>query len=184
MLNVHPTMSLDPRFSTSQVTICHCRGRPWRYSVIPSTPDFPTEYQIRQNSNPAGLPVIAANWGPGFRARTIILTHMFKQIKQIRTPDARLTKWSTGNLYATSRNMGWWGVTRVIEALFILRVASLGSCLVLCECATSEVTSTLVNCNEVGSQLPHRTLISRSSCLKKPGERNDVLEFSIRLQNV
>ena len=68
------------------------RGRPWRYSVIPSTPDFPTEYQIRQNSNPAGLPVIAANWGPGFRARTIILTYMFKQIKQIRTPDARLTK--------------------------------------------------------------------------------------------
>ena len=55
---------------------------------------------------------------------------------------------------------------------------------VLCERATSEVTSTLVNCNEVGCQLPHRTLISRSSCLKKLGERNDVLEFSIRLQNV
>ena len=72
----------------------------------------------------------------------------------------------------------------MIVALFILRVASLGSCLVLCECATSEVTSTLVNCNEVDSQLPHRTLISRSSCLKKPGERNDVLQFSIRLQNV
>ena len=67
------------------------RGRPWRYSVIQSTPDFPTEYQIRQNSNPAGLPVIV-KWGPGFRARTIILTHMFKQIKQIRTPEARLTK--------------------------------------------------------------------------------------------
>ena len=89
-------------------TTSHDRGRPWRYSVIPSTPDFPTEYQIRLNSNPAGLPVIAANWGPGFRARTIILTHMFKQIKQSRTPDARLTKWSTGigNLYATTRNMG------------------------------------------------------------------------------
>ena len=72
----------------------------------------------------------------------------------------------------------------MIVALFILRVASLVSCFVLCECATSEVTSTLVNCNEVGSQLPQRTLISRSSCLKNPGERNDVLEFSIRLQNV
>ena len=72
----------------------------------------------------------------------------------------------------------------MIVALFIRRVASFGSCLVLCECATPEVTSTLVNCNEVGSQLPHRTLISRSSYLKKPGERNDVLEFSIRLQNV
>ena len=76
-----------------EITVFDCsRGRPWRYSVIPSTPDFPTEYQIRLNSNPAGLPVIAANWGPGFRARTIILTHMFKQIKQSRTPDARLTK--------------------------------------------------------------------------------------------
>ena len=60
------------------------RGRPWRYSVIPSTPDFPTEYQIRRNSNPAGLPVFAAIWGPDFRATIIILTNMFKQIKQIR----------------------------------------------------------------------------------------------------
>ncbi len=59
------------------------RGRPWRYSVIPSTPDFPTEYQIRRNSNPAGLPVFAPIWGPDLRASTIILTHMFKQIKQI-----------------------------------------------------------------------------------------------------
>ena len=60
------------------------RGRPWRYSVIPSSPDFPTEYQIRRNSNPAGLPVFAAIWGPDFRASIIILTNMFKQIKQIR----------------------------------------------------------------------------------------------------
>ena len=60
------------------------RGRPWRYSVIPSTPDFPTEYQIRRNSNPAGLPVFAAIWGPDFRASIIILTNMFKQVKQIR----------------------------------------------------------------------------------------------------
>ena len=59
------------------------RGRPWRYSVIPSTPDFPTEYQIRRHSNPAGLPTFAAIWGPYFRASIIRLTcpHLFKQIK-------------------------------------------------------------------------------------------------------
>ena len=76
-------------------------------------------------------------------------------------------------------------MTRVIVALFILRVASLGSCLVLYECATPGVTSTLVNCNELGSPLPHRSHISRSSRLKNPGERNDdVLELSIRVLNV
>ena len=60
------------------------RGRPWRYSVILSTTDFPTEYHIRRNSNPAELPVFATIWGPDFIAITIILTNMFKQIKQIR----------------------------------------------------------------------------------------------------
>ena len=59
------------------------RGRPWRYSVIPSTPDFQTEYHIRRNSNPAGLPVFTAIWGPGFMASIITLAHMLKQIKQI-----------------------------------------------------------------------------------------------------
>ena len=61
------------------------RGRPWRYSVIPSTPDFTTEYQIRRDSNPAGLPTFAAIWGPAFRASIIRLTcpHVFKQIKKI-----------------------------------------------------------------------------------------------------
>ena len=60
------------------------RGRPWRYSVIPSTPDFPTEYQIRRHSNPAGLPTFAAIWGPDFRASIIRLTcpHVFKQIQK------------------------------------------------------------------------------------------------------
>ena len=53
-------------------------------SVIPRTPDFQTEYQIRRNSNPAGIPVFAAIWGPDFRPSIIILTNMFKQIKQIR----------------------------------------------------------------------------------------------------
>ena len=53
---------------------------------MPSTPDFPTEYQIRRHSNPARLPTFAAIWGPDFRASIIRLTcpHMFKQIKQIR----------------------------------------------------------------------------------------------------
>ena len=60
------------------------RGRPWRYSVIPRTPDFQTEYQIRRNSTPAGIPVFAAIWGPDFRPSIIISTNMFKQIKQIR----------------------------------------------------------------------------------------------------
>ena len=60
------------------------RGRPWRYSVIPRTPDFQTEYQISRNSNPAGIPVFATIWGPDFRPSIIILTNMFKQIKQIR----------------------------------------------------------------------------------------------------
>ena len=62
----------------------YTRGRPWHYSVIPRTPDFQTEYQIRRNSNPAGIPVFAAIWGPDFRPSNIILTNMFKQIKQIR----------------------------------------------------------------------------------------------------
>ena len=78
-------------YTLHQLGYVHCtvfimiiRDRPWRYSVIPSTPDFPTEYQIRRNSNPAGLPVFAAILVPGFRPSTIILTHMFKQIKLIR----------------------------------------------------------------------------------------------------
>ena len=67
-----------------QITSTESRGRPWRYSVIPSTPDFPTEYQIRRHSNPAGLPTFAAIWGPDFRASFIRLTcpHVFKQIKK------------------------------------------------------------------------------------------------------
>ena len=46
----------------------------FRYPVIPSTPDFTTEYQIRRHSNPAGLPTFAAIWGPDFRASIIRLT--------------------------------------------------------------------------------------------------------------
>ena len=50
----------------------------------PENPRFPDGYQIRRNSNPAGIPVFAAIWGPDFRPSIIILTNMFKQIKQIR----------------------------------------------------------------------------------------------------
>ena len=76
---------------------------------------FPTEYHIRWNSNPAGLPVFAAIWGPDFRASTTILTHTI--------------------VYRGMQRRGTRGVTRVtqIVALFILHVASLGCCLALCE---------------------------------------------------
>ena len=46
-------------------------------------------------------------------------------------------------------------------------------CVVCFEGATIP-TSKLDICNEVGSQLPHRADISRSACLKAPGERNYV----------
>ena len=89
------------------------RGRPWRYSVIPSTPDFQTEYQICRHSNPAGLPVFTAIWGPDFRASIIILTHMLKQIKRMRITLMTMFKANTSQpkekydnlyLYATTRN--------------------------------------------------------------------------------
>ena len=70
----------------------------------------------------------------------------------------------------------------MIVALFILRVASLGSSLVLCGGANPDFTSTLVNCNEVGSQLPH--IYITLAGLNNPGKHNDVLEFSVRVQNV
>ena len=75
-------------WSTTPTRSSHCplRGRPWRYSVILITPDFPTEYQVRRHSNPAGLPTFAAIWGADFRASIIRLTcpHVFKQINKNR----------------------------------------------------------------------------------------------------
>ena len=114
------------------------RGRPWRYSVIPSTPDFPTEYQIRWHSNPAGLPTFAAIWGPDFRASIIRLTcpHVFKQINKNRITLMTMFKVNRGLL-----------------------------------------PSKVDNCNEGGSQLPHRAHISRASCLKNPAEPNDISVF-------
>ena len=50
-----------------------CSG--W-YSVIPSTPDFPAEYQIHRHSNPARLPTFAAIWGP-----VLVLAPQIKQIR-------------------------------------------------------------------------------------------------------
>ena len=109
--------------------MCFYRRRPWRYSVIPSTPDIPTKYQICRNSNcnPAGLPVFAAIWGPDFRTGTIILTHMFKQIKQTRITSMTRFKVNPGPpnkvpgaLLICMQRSG----TRVTVALFILRLAS------------------------------------------------------------
>ena len=82
------TKKLAGKFKKSEFPIRYKNGTAGvdlgRYSVSPSAQDFPTEYQIRRNSTPAGLPVFVAIWGPDFRAITIILNHMFKQIKQIR----------------------------------------------------------------------------------------------------
>ena len=39
------------------------------------------------------------------------------------------------------------------------------------------------NCNEVGSQLSRTAHISRVLSVKTPGEQNDVLEFSMSVQN-
>ena len=72
--------------------------------------------------------------------------------------------------------------TRVIVALFILRVASFDSWLVVCEGATPVGTSTLVNCNEVGSQLPHRSHMS--SCLKTQASEMTFRSLAFALQNV
>ena len=71
----------------------------------PEHPDFPTEYQIRRNSNPVGLPIFASILVPDFRPSTIVLTDMFKQIKQTRV--------------TLMERRGTRGVTRVIVALFI-----------------------------------------------------------------
>ena len=79
-------MDTEPYPVVAGLLIRKARGRPWRYSVIPSTPDFPTEYQIRWHSNPAGLPTFAAIWGPDFMASIIRLTcsHVFKQTNKNR----------------------------------------------------------------------------------------------------
>ena len=53
-----------PYLGVEHLVLYHGRGRPWRYSVIPSTPDFLTEYQIRRHSNPAGLPTFPRTGDP------------------------------------------------------------------------------------------------------------------------
>ena len=79
---------------------------------------------------------------------------MFKQIKQIRIALIVMFKVNPGQ--AVTRNMASDTLLQcnsgIVWRLFILRQASLASCLVLCECATPDIISTLVNCNEVGSQ--------------------------------
>ena len=85
---------------------------------------------------------------------------MFKSIPVNQMKDA--------NLYATTRN-------------------SSDCCLVysargfLCAWKVRLLTSKLDNCIEVDS---HEAHISTASCLNNPGERNDVLVVSVRVQNV
>ena len=78
-------------------------------------------------------------------------------------------------LYATTRNTG--------DRCVVYSARGFLPCVVFFEGATIP-TSKLDNCNDVGSQLPHRAHISRASCLKNPGERNDILEFCVHVQNV
>ena len=181
-----PSSICPGRLSTAWL-VSLVRGRPWRYSVIPSTPDFPTEYQIRRHSNPAGLPTFAAIWGPDFRASIIRLTcpHVFKQIKiynyfdddvQSQSSPTKLRRPTVGGLISMQRR----GTRATVTGdcwLCILRVAS---CLVLCALKVRLPPSKVDNCNKGGSQLPHRAHISRASCLKKPAEPNDILVFSAR----
>ena len=70
----------------------------------------------------------------------------------------------------------------MIVVLFILHVASLMPPVVCLKVRLP--TSKLDNYNEVGSLLPHNAHISTASCLNNPGERNDVLEVSVCIQNV
>ena len=144
------------------------RGRPWRYSVIPSTPDFPTEYQIRRNSNPAGLPTFAAIWGPDFRASIIRLTcpHVFKQIKN------RITLMTMFKVVAQQMSQ------EIVGCLFCVWL--LGSYWVLWRC--DSCLPKLIIAMKADSQLPHRAHISMASCLKNPADPNDILVFSV--QNV
>ena len=163
------------------------RGRPWRYSVIPSTPDFPTEYQIRRHSNPAGLPTFAAIWGPDFRASIIRLTcpHVFKQIKiynyfdddvQSQSSPTKLRRPTVGGLISMQRR----GTRATVTGDCWLCILHVASWLVLFAFKVRLPPSKVDNCNKGGSQLPHRAHISRASCLKNPAEPNDILVFSAR----
>ena len=159
------------------------RGRPWRYSVIPSTPDFTTEYQIRRHSNPAGLPTFAAIWGPDFRASIIRLTcpHVFKQIKKYNyfDDDVQSQSLPTKLRRPTVIGMQQRG-TRAHGHRRLLCILRVASWLVLCALKVRLLPSKVDNCIEGGSQLPHRAHISRASCLKNPAEPNDILVFSAR----
>ena len=104
----------------------HRQGSTLAVFRYPEHPRFSDGYQIRRNSNPAGLPVFTAIWGPGFRASIIILAHMLQQIKQIRI--TLMTMFKVNNsppnevryLICTQRRG-----TRAIVVLFILHVASM-----------------------------------------------------------
>ena len=67
--------------------------------------------------------------------------------------------------------------------LVVYSARGLNSWLVLCALKVL-LLSKVDNCNEGGSQLPHRAHISRASCLKNPAEPNYILVFSAHVQNV
>ena len=110
-------------------------GAPWWYSVIPSTQNFPTEYQIHRHGNPAGLPTFAAIWGPDFRASIIRLTcptclntdktHYYYFDDDVQS-QSRSTKWST--LICMQRR----GTRGSVGCLFCAWLH--GSCCVLWRC--------------------------------------------------
>ena len=99
---------------------------------------------------------------------------MFKQIKQIIITSMTMFKvnHSPPNKACNDAEHGG-----SVGCLFCV-----ASSLVLCALRKVRLpTSKVDNCNEVGIQLPHRTHISRASCLNNPTERNDVLVFSVRV---
>ena len=70
----------------------------------------------------------------------------------------------------------------MIVVLFILHVASMqrAECL---DHATPVLPNLIIAMKSV-SQLPHNAHISTASYLNNPGERNDVIEVNVRVQNM
>ena len=106
---------------------------------------------------------------------------LLKQIKQIRITLMTMFKVTT-----SPPNEVRWSVPNDTELEWLLSClfCTWLQCIRLCAWKKQLLTSKLDNCNEVGSQLPHNAHISMVSCLNNPGERNDVLEDSVHVQNV
>ena len=166
------------------------RGRPWRCSVIPNTPDFPTGYQIRGHSNPAGLPTFAAIWGPDFRASIIRLTcpHVFKQIKKYNYFDDDVQSQSSPTKLRRHTVIGMQRRgTRAdgYQRLLVVYSYSARGFLARIVCVKVRLLPSKVdNCNEGGSQLPHRAHVSRASCLKTQPSQMTFWCLALGVQNV